>query len=135
MGKLVADLVEHHNVVLMANHGVVSWSPTSVEEAYFKMEILEAYCRTVLVTAQLGKPPNTFTPEQMRDLLRIKEALRIPDPRIAFKEAELCDNSDWRPGVQCGIDRPGQPAAAGDVDLEKLVQTITDRIMDELNKS
>src|SRR5208282_4938890 len=58
MGKLVADLVDKHNVILMANHGVVSWSHNNVEDAYFKMEILEAYCRTVLVTAQLGRPAN-----------------------------------------------------------------------------
>ncbi|HUR46257.1 MAG TPA: class II aldolase/adducin family protein, partial [Candidatus Saccharimonadales bacterium] len=45
MGKLVADLVDKHNTILMANHGVVSWSHLSVEDAYFKMEILEAYCR------------------------------------------------------------------------------------------
>src|SRR5581483_11371378 len=49
MGKLVSDLVDKHNTILMANHGVVSWSHNNVEDAYFKMEILEAYCRTVLV--------------------------------------------------------------------------------------
>ena len=36
MGKLVADLVEQHNTVLMGNHGAVSWSHVSVEDAYFK---------------------------------------------------------------------------------------------------
>ena len=46
MGKLVADLVDKHNTILMANHGVVTWSHNNVEDAYFKMEILEAYCRT-----------------------------------------------------------------------------------------
>src|SRR6267154_5233277 len=46
MGKLVADLVDKHNTILMANHGVVTWSHNDVEDAYFKMEILEAYCRT-----------------------------------------------------------------------------------------
>ena len=40
MGKLVADLVDKHNTILMANHGVVSWSHNNVEDAYFKMEIL-----------------------------------------------------------------------------------------------
>jgi L-fuculose-phosphate aldolase len=54
MGKLVADLVDKHNTILMANHGVVSWSHNNVEDAYFKMEILEAYCRTILVASQLG---------------------------------------------------------------------------------
>src|ERR1051325_11486723 len=60
MGKLVADLVDKHNTILMANHGVVSWSHNNVEDAYFKMEILEAYCRTVLVSSQLGVPPKTM---------------------------------------------------------------------------
>ena len=36
MGKLVADLVDQHNTILMANHGVVSWSHVSVEDAYLK---------------------------------------------------------------------------------------------------
>jgi L-fuculose-phosphate aldolase len=52
MGKLVADLVDKHNTILMANHGVVAWSHNNLEDAYFKMEILEAYCRTVLVASQ-----------------------------------------------------------------------------------
>ena len=130
MGKLVADLVDQHNTILMANHGVVSWSPKSVEEAYFKMEILEAYCRTVLVTAQLGKPPNTFTPQQMQDLLRIKKSLDIPDPRYGLKEAAICDNSDWNPGIQCA--GPTRPAAVGGEDPEALIQAITDRIMEQL---
>ena len=55
MGKLVADLVEQHNTILMANHGVVSWSHVNVEDAYFKMEILEAYCRTILVAVAVGQ--------------------------------------------------------------------------------
>jgi L-fuculose-phosphate aldolase len=134
MGKLVADLVDQNNIVLMANHGVVAWSHVSVEDAYFKMEILEAYCRTVLVTAQLGKPPNTFTPEQLRDLLRIKQSLDIPDPRHGLKEAGLCDNTDWRPGVQCAVPAKPGPAAgtAADADAEAIVQAITDQIMGKI---
>jgi len=62
MGQLVADLVDTHNVILMANHGVVSWSHNNVEDAYFKMEILESYCRTILVASQLGRTPNTISP-------------------------------------------------------------------------
>ena len=45
MGKLVAELVDKHNTILMANHGVVTWSHNNVEEAYWRMEIIEAYCR------------------------------------------------------------------------------------------
>jgi L-fuculose-phosphate aldolase len=132
MGKLVADLVDKHNTILMANHGVVSWSHNNVEDAYFKMEILEAYCRTVLVTAQLGKPPQTMTPAQLQDLLKIKQSLGIPDPRHGLKECELCDNDEWRPGVSCAVP-PKQEATTGyDTEAEKAVQTITDQILAQM---
>jgi L-fuculose-phosphate aldolase len=133
MGKLVADLVDKHNTILMANHGVVAWSHNDVEDAYFKMEILEAYCRTVLVATQLGKPVNTMTPAQLQDLLKIKQSLGIPDPRFGLKECELCDNEGWRPGVTCTVgpngSHDGGPSSTADTEAEALVQAITDQIM------
>lgn len=132
MGKLVADLVDKHNTILMANHGVVAWSHNNVEDAYFKMEILEAYCRTVLVASQLGKSPNTFTPSQLQDLLRIKQSLGIPDPRHGLKECELCDNDEWRPGVSCAVAPKQEPSVGFDADAEAAVQAITDQIMNQL---
>jgi L-fuculose-phosphate aldolase len=132
MGKLVADLVDQHNVVLMANHGVVSWSHNNVEDAYFKMEILEAYCRTVLVAHQLGKPANTITQTQLQDLLKIKKSLGIPDPRFDLKECELCDNDEWRPGVQCAVPPSAGAAPQDDADAEAIVQAITNQIMAQL---
>ena len=129
MGKLVADLVDKHNVILMANHGVVAWSHNNIEDAYFKVEIIEAYCRTVLVAAQLGRAPNTMTPEQLQDLLKIKQSLGIPDPRFGLKECELCDNDGWRPGVTCAAEPKASPHAAPDPEAEAAVQSITDQIM------
>src|ERR1051325_9941626 len=133
MGKLVAELVDKHNTILMANHGVVSWSHNNVEDAYFKMEIIEAYCRTVLVSAQLGRPPNTFNPAQLQDLLKIKQSLGIPDPRFGLKECELCDNAEWRPGVSCAVNADAASTStvpgSSDPEAEALVQTITDQIM------
>ena len=134
MGKLVADLVDKHNTILMANHGVVSWSHQSVEDAYWKMEILEAYCRTVLVASQLGKPVNTMTPDQLKDLLKIKQSLGIPDPRYGLKECELCDNSEWGPGVSCVVPpkADGDRPASADPQAEALVQAITGEILSKL---
>lgn len=129
MGKLVADLVDKHNTILMANHGVVSWSHNNVEDAYFKMEILEAYCRTILVTAQVGKPANTMTPGQLQDLLKIKQSLGIPDPRHGLKECELCDNEEWRPGVTCAVPPRSSNEVQADPQAESIVQAVTDQIM------
>jgi L-fuculose-phosphate aldolase len=132
MGKLVADLVDKHNTILMANHGVVSWSHNNVEDAYFKMEILEAYCRTILVTAQVGKPANTMTAPQLQDLLKIKQSLGIPDPRHGLKECELCDNDEWRPGVQCAIPAKQDAAIGYDPEAEAAVKAITDQILAQM---
>jgi L-fuculose-phosphate aldolase len=132
MGKLVADLVDKHNTILMANHGVVSWSHLNVEDAYFKMEILEAYCRTILVASQLGKPVNTMSPAQLQDLLKIKQSLGIPDPRHGLKECELCDNDEWRPGVTCSVPAKPVPTATLDPDAEAAVQAITDQILSQM---
>jgi L-fuculose-phosphate aldolase len=132
MGKLVADLVDKHNTILMANHGVVSWSHNNVEDAYFKMEILEAYCRTILVASQLGRTPQTMTPTQLQDLLKIKQNLGIPDPRFGLKECELCDNAEWRPGVTCQVPARDERKTSYDADAEAAVQAITDQIMNRL---
>lgn len=132
MGKLVSDLVDKHNTILMANHGVVSWSHNNIEDAYFKMEILEAYCRTILVASQLGRPVGTMTPAQLQDLLKIKQSLGIPDPRHGLKECELCDNAEWRPGVSCQVPAKEEATIGFDSEAESAVQAITDQIMSRL---
>jgi L-rhamnose isomerase len=79
VGEAVARLCDRHNTVLMGNHGAVAWG-SDVQDAYFKMEILESYCRTLLVAAQVGDP-RRFTPEELGALLAIKKRLGIPDGR------------------------------------------------------
>jgi L-fuculose-phosphate aldolase len=132
MGKLVAELVDKHNTILMANHGVVTWSHNNIEEAYWRMEIIEAYCRTLLVTAQLGRTPNTFTPNQLQDLLKIKQSLGYVDPRYGMKECELCDNAEWRPGISCQLEARAETTVGLDPDAEAAVKAITDQILAQL---
>jgi L-fuculose-phosphate aldolase len=133
MGKLVADLVDQYNTILMANHGVVTWSHNSLEEAYWRVEIIEAYCRTLTVAAQLGKPLQTFSASQLQDLLKIKQSLGFVDPRYGLKECELCDNDQWRPGVQCAVPaRTAETAAVSNPEVEAVVQAITDQIMEKM---
>jgi L-fuculose-phosphate aldolase len=129
MGKLVAELTNQYNTILMANHGVVSWSHNSIEEAYWRMEIVEAYCRTIVVANQLGKPANTFTGPQMKELLNIKQSLGFVDPRFTMKECELCDSGDWRPGATGQAPQSAEPTVGLDPDAEAAVKAITDEIL------
>jgi L-fuculose-phosphate aldolase len=129
MGKLVADLVDEHNTILMANHGVVTWSHNNIEEAYWRMEIIEAYCRTLVVASQLGRPANTFTGPQMQELLKIKQSLGFVDPRYGMKECELCDSSEWHPGAKAPSPVPQEPSVGLDAEAEALVKVITEQIL------
>ena len=134
MGKLVAELTDQYNTILMSNHGVVTWSHNNIEEAYWRMEIVEAYCRTIVVAGQLGKPINTFTGPQMKDLLNIKQSLGFVDPRFGMKECELCDSGDWRPGVTCQAEAGGEPTIGLDSEAETAVKAITDQILAQMKQ-
>ena len=132
MGKLVAELTDQYNTILMANHGVVTWSHNNIEEAYWRMEIIEAYCRTIVVAGQLGKPIQTFTGPQMNDILKIKKSLGFVDPRYGMKECELCDSGDWRPGASCQTPTNGEPTIGLDPEAEAAVKAITDQILSQM---
>jgi L-fuculose-phosphate aldolase len=132
MGRLVAELADKHNTILMANHGVVTWSHNGLEEAYWRMEIIEAYCRSMLVAQQLGRTSNTFTPSQMQDLLKIKQSLGYVDPRYGIKECELCDNTEFRPGVACNTDADAKTTAGFDPEAEAAVKAITNQILAQI---
>ena len=132
MGKLVADLTDEYNTILMSNHGVVTWSHNNIEEAYWRMEIIEAYCRTIVVAGQLGKPINTFTGPQMKELLNIKQSLGFVDPRFGMKECELCDSGEWRPGASCQPAQAGEPTTGLDPEAEAAVKAITDQILAQM---
>ncbi len=135
MQEVIKPLAPKHQSILMGNHGVICWG-TSVEDAYFKMEITDAYCRTVVVASHLPTNRTTIPAEGVRELLDIKKKLGLPDPREDYKPVQLCEVDPWnmisdRP---CGCSSPasGGGADAGgmtNAELEALVQRVTDEIM------
>ena len=86
------------------------------------------------MAGQLGKPINTFTGPQMKELLNIKQSLGFVDPRFGMKECELCDSGEWRPGAACEVPPNETPAAGIDSEAEAAVQAITDQIMAQISK-
>ncbi|HET9597465.1 MAG TPA: class II aldolase/adducin family protein [Anaeromyxobacteraceae bacterium] len=86
-------LCDRHNTVLMGNHGAVAWG-FDVQDAYFKMEILESYCRTVLVAKQLGGATR-FTNDAVGELMKIKRRLGIPDRRIEGAAKPAADGKGY----------------------------------------
>lgn len=81
LGEVVGPLAEQHYLILLANHGVVAWGK-SIEDAYWRIEVLEGYLRTVAIAAQMGRPMNQLTPEQVQPLLELKRKWGLVDPRL-----------------------------------------------------
>src|ERR1700758_250698 len=49
----IVPYVKDCNTILLANHGTVTFGPT-LENAYFNTEIIDAYCRILILSKQLG---------------------------------------------------------------------------------
>jgi L-fuculose-phosphate aldolase len=75
----LSPLIEGHDAILMANHGVVTCGPDLLN-AYMKMEKVEHYAKIVAVARQLG-PSQPLSEENVRKLMRARESYegnRVP---------------------------------------------------------
>src|SRR5688500_3979839 len=64
--------------VMMGNPGSVSVSPQGLVDAYYRLEILDNYCKTLLLARQLGQT-TVLNPHQMAELLEIKQKFGMAD--------------------------------------------------------
>ncbi len=140
------------NTVLMGNHGSVSFD-RDLTGAYYKLEILDAYCRILLLSKQVGTI-NTLNPQQMTELLEVKARFGLNDPRASCASEGCVGGTqnqpflagfDVRPAgaacatnggpVQQGTDARQDDGPDGDAAFEKMVQRITDQIMSGAGQS
>jgi L-fuculose-phosphate aldolase len=144
----IAPFVTKTNIILLANHGTVSYG-NDVERAYWWTEILDAYCRMLLLSKQLGRV-SFFTEDKERELLALKQQWGWSDPRNTeeYKNCDICANDIFRDSWKnTGVERKAFPApppmgpaavksngSSGGIDQEALVQMITERVMAELAK-
>jgi L-fuculose-phosphate aldolase len=130
--RTVIPFVKNHNTVLLANHGIVCWADT-VTHAEWYAEVVDTYCWTLMLAAQLGTPLSHFNSEKAADLLAIKKRLGLPDPRHEFKECELCDLPEI-PGSIAMQPRPcGLSPSLNSAEIDAIVEAVTDRVVAALN--
>jgi len=149
----ILPFVRKANVIILANHGTVSFGET-VERAYWWTEILDAYCRMLMLARGLGRV-NYFNEPEAAALLDLKTKWGMSDPRREMQNCDICANDVFRESWQeTGVRKEafeaprfkggppsanGQPAAAAapgtsPADQEALIQTITDRVMASLRQ-
>jgi L-fuculose-phosphate aldolase len=126
------------NTIILANHGTVTFGP-DLEKAYWNSEIIDAYCKILILAKQLGNV-NYFTQGQTRELLELKKRLGYDDIRFAQGEdCDLCSNNTFgrgyteqAPACQCEVGN-GKASANGHAatapDMDALVRAITDQVM------
>src|SRR5215213_9163632 len=81
LGESIRPFIKESNTILLGNHGVVCYGP-DLEDAYYKLEIVDAYARILLLTKQLGSV-RPLDGEEMKDLLDLKKRFGMFDPRTA----------------------------------------------------
>lgn len=78
---MVAPLVRHHYVILLANHGVVTWG-SSIHDAYYRIEVLENYLETLAWAKLTGYRLQRLRKKDLQPLLALKQRLGLVDPRL-----------------------------------------------------
>ena len=141
--------VKNSRVAVLKNHGTVSWGE-SVDRAFWWTEILDAYCRILMLARQIGRV-DRLSVQNVDELLDLKERFGMGvDPR-RLEDADMCVNTEFGRGFaaqagscscKCGghaearvetpaeriVSLPSQSTPA-ELDIERVVQEITDRIM------
>lgn len=144
MAEVIQPLAEKHQAILMGNHGIITWG-TSVEDAYWKMEIVDAYCRTLVIASHLPSRNTTIPGDEIAKLLDLKKTLGLPDDREGLTPVQLCEIDPWeslrggKSPCSCTTEREGAGSKSGGVEatnaeLEAMVQRITDQVMQGFNK-
>lgn len=159
-GQAFADtiipFVDKCNVMILANHGTVSFGE-DVEKAYWWTEILDAYCRILMLAKQLGNV-HYLNQQKSQELLDLKAKWGFSDPRLTeeYKNCDICANDIFRDSwASSGVERrafeppPVMSTKSSDatapvsssastglssLDEERLVKLITDQVISQLSK-
>ena len=108
--ETILPFVQDHNTILLTNHGVVCWAD-SVTHAEWLVEIIDTYCRTYLISQQIGRPLTRIPEEKLAELLALKMRAGLPDPRLGSMKGPI---------DSC------QP----DAEIERIVERVIDRLQE-----
>jgi L-fuculose-phosphate aldolase len=138
----IIPFVQRTNIMILANHGTVSYGE-SVEQAYWWTEILDSYCRMLLLAKQLGNV-SFLSGQKSQELLDLKQEWGFKDPRNTpeYENCDICANDIFRESwAESGVERRAFPApppvdtkseTQDGVNEETLVKLITDEVIRQL---
>ncbi len=80
LGESLLPYVKDSNTILLQNHGTVTYD-IDLENAYYKLEIVDAYARILLLAKQIGSI-RPLDSGEMKELLELKQRFGLREPRL-----------------------------------------------------
>jgi len=151
LGESILPYVKDSNTILLQSHGVVCFHP-DLEQAYYQLEIVDAYARILLLAKQVGSI-RPLDSAEMKELLELKAKFGLKDARVDAGLEKMTCGTDFLSRVGGDIATRGRmqrdggtgpapqaspmdraiaslaPDNFSENDIEQLVQVITDQIM------
>ncbi len=150
----VLPYIKDTDTIILANHGTIT-TGSDLQDAYFKTEIIDAYCRILLLAKQLGRV-NYYNDDKAAELIKIKPGLGIRDARLerGLENCDLCGNSLFREGYsefkpephaflhpkleQTSAGKASYSHTSGPLsgdEFESLVQAVTNQVLEAVGGS
>jgi L-fuculose-phosphate aldolase len=137
--ETVLPYVKNHNTMLLANHGIVCWADT-VTRAEWCAEVLDTYCWTLMLAAQLGAPILRISEERGADLRALRKKLGLPEFPLdmpPLNDANLATQSPIalqpNPGSGNGsAAEVSNGASVAGLDVHALAKTVTDAVIEAI---
>lgn len=104
--ETILPYIHNHNTILLQNHGVVCWADT-VDHAEWTVEVIETYCKIVMLANQLRPKLQEIPLEKIPHLLAMKKRLGIPDPRHDEMATENNSREEPSGAAAARSSRPG----------------------------
>lgn len=92
LAESLVDLVPKYDAILLANHGAISYGP-HLENAFFKMEILEHFAKIAILTRVLGKQ-TLLTRTEVDKLFDVRGKYGITSPDFRESGCPVTADSD-----------------------------------------
>jgi L-fuculose-phosphate aldolase len=128
--QTVLPWVRRHNTILLSHHGIVCWADT-VTHAEWYAEVIDTYCKTILIARQLRPDLAEIPPDKIQDLLAFKQriGLSLPDARLPVDESPAPESA--KPASVSAL--PSRRVlSSGDID--SLVASLSDEILRAFEK-
>ena len=93
LGESILPYVKDSNTILLQNHGTVTFD-VDLEGAYYKLEIVDAYARILLLAKQIGSI-RPLDGAEMKELLELKQRFGLDEPRLKDGGKNFTCSSDF----------------------------------------